>query len=108
MPRASTISARQITGAAKKSVDRVLAQSRLKPLRPIIVGFVPPWWWLGFVLRDSDVWTMQAAEKIAVDVQRAVATAVPAVKGGQAGAMIVDGHITIGFIAPKEIQGIGE
>jgi hypothetical protein len=108
MPRASTISARQITGAARKSVDRVLAQNRLKPLRPIIVGFVPPWWWLGFVLRDSEVWTMQAAEQVAVDVQRGVASAVPALKGSQAGAMIVDGHITIGFIPPRQLQGIGE
>jgi hypothetical protein len=108
MPRATSISAKQITGAAKKSVDRILAQNNLRAVRPIIVGFVPPWWWCGFVIRKPDIWSIDATEKLAVDVHRGIATSVPAVRGGQAGALIVGGHITVGFIPPREITALRE
>jgi hypothetical protein len=108
MPRASTLSAKQITSAAKKSVDRVLRQNGLKPLRPIIVGFVPPWWWCGFILRDPDIWTIQAAEKVAVDVHRGISAGVPGIKGGKPGVLTTGGITTIGFAPPIDIQGIVE
>jgi hypothetical protein len=103
MPRAVSISAKQITGAARKSVDRILAKNDLRALRPIIVGFVPPWWWCGFIIRKPDIWSIDAAEKLAVEVQRGIATNLPAVRGGQAGALIAGGNITIGFIPPRDL-----
>jgi hypothetical protein len=103
MPRATSISAKQITGAARKSVDKILVQNNLRALRPIIVGFIPPWWWCGFIIRKPDIWSIDAAEKLAVDVQRGIAASVPAVKAGQAGAVIAGGHITVGFIPPRDL-----
>ena len=108
MARANSISARQITGAARKSVDKVLAQNSLKPLRPIIVGFVPPWWWCGFILRNPDLLTIHAAEQVAVDVHRGIAASVPGVRGGTPGALTAGGFTTIGFAPPINIQGIVE
>src|SRR5262245_32847055 len=108
MPRAVSISAKQITGAAKKSVDRVLVQNNLKPLKPIIIGFIPPWWWCGFIIRNPDVFTLQAADKLAVDIHKSVVDSVAGAKGGLPGVITTGGFTTIGFAPPIDIQGIFE
>jgi hypothetical protein len=108
MPRAVSISTKQITSAATKSVAKVLVQNNLKPLKPIIIGFIPPWWWCGFIIRNPDVFTLQAADKLAVDVHSSIAASVSGAKRGVPGALTAGGFTTIGFAPPIDIQGIGE
>lgn len=101
-----SISAKQIAAAAKTSVTKALDKHGAKFPRPKYeIGFVPPWWWIGIIIRNPEVEqaTLGDARKLASDIQRDIAGAVPAVTGGKAGAVIQDGFITVGFLPPKEI-----
>jgi hypothetical protein len=105
---AGSISARQITAAAKASAQKALEAHIAKPPK-FDIGFCPPpWWWIGIIIRPPDDLKFADAEKMSVSLHRSIAAEVPAVKGGKPGAVLLDGNLTIGFVAPKEINILHE
>jgi hypothetical protein len=111
MPGPASISVRQISAAAKTSVAKVLEQQKPPFQKPKFeIGFVPPWWWIGIIIRspEFDQTTFSTAQKLAKDIHRGIGASVPAAKAGKPGAAIKDGTITIGFYPPKEIELIHE
>lgn len=109
MPDAKSISAKQVTAAAKSTVAKVLAQHKALQRQNIVLGFVrPPWWWIGLILREAELGSIAEASKLAGSLHEGIAAAVPALKAAKPGALIQDGTITIGFIAPREIQALEE
>jgi hypothetical protein len=96
------ISIEQIAGVAKGSVANVMA-SRTGPLtNPHILGFVPPYWWVGFVIDNLDEAHLAEAQSMATNVHGGVANAIPAAKSATAGIIFVGGHCTIGFQLPPD------
>lgn len=109
MADAKSISARQVTAAAKSTVAKVAAQHKALARQNIILGFVrPPWWWIGLILREEELATIAEAERLAVSLHEGIAAATPALKTAKPGALISGGTITVGFIAPQEIQALEE
>lgn len=107
----ASISVKQISSAAKSSVARVLEAQKPPFQKPKFeIGFVPPWWWIGIIIRspEFDQTPFSTAQKLAKDIHRGIAAAVPAAKAGKPGAAIHDGTITIGFFPPKDIELIQE
>jgi hypothetical protein len=103
-----TISITQITAAAKDSVAKAKV-SRTGPLaNPRILGFVPPYWWLGYVIDNFDAAQLAAAQSMATDVHGGVANAIAAVKGATPGIIFVGGHCTIGFQLPPGTAATAE
>ena len=93
----------------KKKVAKVQARHSALQRPNIVLGFVRPrWWWIGLILRKPDLETITQAEELANDLQRGIASAVPAVKGGKPSVLIEDGMITVGFFPPREIELIQE
>ena len=109
MAAPKSISARQVSAAAKRTVAKVLKQHGVGVQSAnMVLGFVrPPWWWIGLVLRKSEL-DAATAKQVARDVQGGIVAALPAVRGGKPGAVIKDGVITLGFAPPKEIEVIQE
>ncbi len=99
-----TLSVREISAATKSAVARVVDQNRGKLLKPpYIFGFFPPWW-CGFIIRNvDDKLSLPETRKIAAEVYKGIAAAVPGAKGGKPGAVLGDGIITIGFAPPIEV-----
>jgi len=96
------ISIGQIAEVAKGSVAKAMA-SRTGPLtNPRILGFVPPYWWLGYVIDNLDKAHLAEAQSVATNVHGGVAIAIPAVKGATPGIIFVGGHCTIGFQLPPD------
>lgn len=109
MADAKSISTRQVTAAAKSAVDKVLAQHKLIKRQNIILGFVrPPWWWIGLILREEELASIAEAEKLAASLHESISAATPALKTAKPGALIQGGMVTVGFIAPQEIQALEE
>lgn len=101
-----SISVKEIAHAAKGSVVKVLEQHKAKFPKPdYILGFYPPHWWLGIVIRNPDLdhVSLGEAQKMAVDLQRGISGAVAATKGGKPGVVLGDGHLTIGFAPPEPV-----
>jgi hypothetical protein len=109
MADAKSISARQVTAAAKSTVAKVVAQHKALRRPDIILGFVrPPWWWIGLILREAELGTIAETEKLAGSLHEGIAASVPALKSAKPGAIIQGGTITVGFIAPQELQSLEE
>ena len=112
MAKPVSISARELTAAAKVSVAKALDQHKAAfPGKPDIrIGFVPPHWWFGFVLDNAQVekLTFGSANKLAVEVHHGIAGSMPSLKAGKPGAILGHGHTTIGFLPPIEIELIEE
>src|SRR5262245_33614374 len=101
----NSLSAHEITAAAKKSVDKVLADHKLRPPPGFPLGFVrPPWWWIGIIIRTQGLTTLEQAESLAKDLHGSIAAAVPSAKAGTPSALIQGGHLTIGFVPPEPIN----
>jgi hypothetical protein len=109
MPGPKSLSVKDVSAAAKRSAARVLEQQKLPKPPRFDVGFCPPpWWWIGIVIRDPGPWTLADAKEASVALHRGIAAAVPSVKGGKPGAVLLDGDLTIGFVPPKEINILQE
>ena len=105
---AGSISARQISAAAKASAAKALQAHIAKPPK-FDIGFCPPpWWWVGIIIKPTDGLTLGDAEKLSASLHRSIAADVPAIKGGKPGAVLIDGNLTIGFVPPKEINILQE
>ena len=106
MAGAGSISAKEVTAAARASAAKLKPQ--LGPAK-FDIGFCPPpWWWLGIVIQKPPVITLTDADKMARELHRSIGAAVPSVKGAKPGAVLFDGNLTIGFVAPKEVNIIQE
>jgi hypothetical protein len=109
MAGADSISAKQISAAARSSAEKLVAQHR--PLGDVKfdIGFCPPpWWWIGIIIRKRLDLTLSDADKMAAELHRGIASSVPSIKGASHGAVLLDGNLTIGFVAPKEFNIIHE
>ena len=107
MVRAVSLSVGEISKAAKSSVDKALAGQKAFPKLPDHrLGFVPPHYWFGFVMDGAqiDKLTFGDAQRLAQEVHGGVAASVPGVKGGKPGVVLGDGHLTIGFAPPIEVN----
>jgi hypothetical protein len=108
----TAISAKQISDAAKRAASTALEKHKAQfPKPPVGTGIFPfPPWWIGFILRELDLekTSVGAVHGLAKEVASGVAAAVPALKGGEVGAVLHNGFVTVGFIAPPEIRNIGE
>jgi hypothetical protein len=102
-----SISVRKISDAARGSVAKVLEQHKAKiPFPDFRFGFCPPHWWLGIIIRppDLDKISLGDSQRLAVDLQRSVASAAGGgFKPGHPGVILGDGHLTIGFAPPPEV-----
>jgi hypothetical protein len=101
-----SISVKQVSAAAKSTVAKVLEQHKTTFPKPdYVLGFYPPHWWLGIVIRNPDLdhVSLGEAQKVAVDLQRRVGSAVAATKGGKPGVVLAGGYLTIGFAPPEPI-----
>src|ERR1044072_2331329 len=99
-----SLSVKEISAASQKPVTKLVEQQHGKFLKPpYIFGFFPPWW-CGFVIRNvDDKLTHGETRRIAADVFKQVAGAVPGVDKGKPGALIQDGITTIGFAPPIDV-----
>jgi len=105
----TSLSAAHITAAAKQSVAKALAQHKLNVPPGFPLGYVrPPWWWLGIIIRNPGLTDLGKVQSLATDIHAGIATAVPAVKGGVAGAVLQDGNLTIGFAPPEPVTILEE
>lgn len=101
----NSLSATQITDAAKKSVAKVLDQHKLHVPTGFPLGFVrPPWWWVGIVIRNPGLTTIDQAQSLARDLHAGIAAAAPSAKSATPSAIIQDGHLTLGFVPPEPIN----
>lgn len=110
MAEPKSLSAKEITAAARGTVDKVLEQhGKVLPRPPYIVGFFPPPRWIGIILREraADL-TLGQAEKLATDLTHSIAEKVPAVRAGKPGVLVEGGHTTIGFVPPPDIDFMSE
>jgi hypothetical protein len=109
MADAKTISLKQVTAAAKSTAAKVAAQHKGLQRQNIILGFVrPPWWWIGLILREAELGSIAEAEKLATSLHGGIAASSPALASAKPSALIQDGMVTVGFIAPREIQALEE
>jgi len=109
MAEAKSISVRQVTAVAKSTVAKVAAQHKALTRQNIVLGFVrPPWWWIGLILREEELASIAEAETLAASLHEGISAATPALKSAKPGALISGGVITVGFIAPQEIQALEE
>ncbi len=101
----AAISIKQVSTAARASLARVLEQHEAAFPKPDhILGFVPPYWWLGIVIRNPDnKLTLTAVQQVATDVQSGVASSVATMRSGTAGIIFVGGHVTIGFALQPDV-----
>ena len=106
-----SLSVRQISAAAKGTVAKALeAHSAAFPKPNYRFGFFPPRYWCGFVIYNGDHGKVSVADtaRLAAEVHKGIAAAVPGVKGGKVGSILIDGNLTIGFVPPIEINIIEE
>lgn len=100
-----SISVKQLTAAAKTSAESALKRHAATFAKPdYILGFVPPHWWLGIVIRNPDnKLTLADAQKLATDVQSGVANSITSLHGVTGGIIFVGGHVTVGFAPPPDV-----
>jgi len=112
MAKPVSISAREISAAAKGSVSKALDKHKaafpVKAGHP--VGFFPRPWIFGFIMDSAqlDKATFANAQQLAGDVHDEIARAMPAVKAGSPNVVFGGGHIICGFFPPAEIEMIEE
>ncbi len=101
----ASISVKQLTTAAKASVDKALKQHQAFAAPGRIIGFVPPYWWLGIVIRNPDSkLTLAEAQELASEVQSGVGSSIAQVRNAPAGIIFVGGHVTVGFAPPPDVS----
>jgi hypothetical protein len=108
MAAPTSISLKQVSAAAKASVGKALEQNKVKAPSPTVLGYFPPHHWLGIIVRPTVEPALADAQKLAVDVHSGMAASVPAIKGGEPGAITGDGHIITGFVLPPGIGVLEE
>lgn len=106
MPDAQSLSASQITAAAKNAVAKVQGRHKELQQRNIILGFLPPWWWCGLILRNPGGDSIEQAQSLSGDVHASMAAEVPALKSATPGTIIRDHTVICGFILPPDIEAI--
>jgi hypothetical protein len=108
MARPVSLSVKQISAAAKGSVEKALEKHKAAfPTRPDYrIGFVPPIYWWGFVIYNPliDKVALGDAQRLATEVHDGIAGSVAAIKGGKPGVVLGDGNLTIGFAPPIEVN----
>lgn len=101
----NSLSAHEISAAAKKSVAKVLADRKLQVPPGFPLGFVrPPWWWVGIIIRNPGLTTLEQAESLAKDIHASVAAASPSAKAAIPGCVLQGGQLTIGFVPPEPVN----
>jgi hypothetical protein len=109
MADVKSLSAKELTAAARSSAAKALDRHKALARAPLTVGFVPPYWWIGLILREeAELEKIADAGKAAADIHAGIAAAMPSMKGGTPGAIFQGGHIILGFLPPKEIGVIAE
>jgi hypothetical protein len=105
MAKPVSISAKNISAAAKGSVAKALERHKaVLPKPDYRLGFIPPYWWCGFIVENAEgSLSFAAAQTLSADVHSGIADEVPAVKGAVPGAIFAGGHIICGFLPPPEI-----
>lgn len=100
-----SIPVEQLTAAAKSSAANALKAHQATFAKPdCVIGFVPPYWWLGIVIRNPDnKVTLADAQALATDVQSGVARSVTSLSGAAGGIIFVGGHVTVGFAPPPDV-----
>lgn len=102
------ISIGKIAEVAKGSVAKAMA-SRTGPLAsPRILGFVPPYWWVGIVIDNLDKAQLAEAQSLATNVHGGIANSIAATKEATPGIIFVGGHCTIGFQLPPGTAATAE
>ena len=108
MSRPVSISVGEISKAAKATVEKALAghKAAFPTVPPHRIGFVPPYWWYGFVIFDAQLEKvgLADAQKLATEIHLGIAATQATVKGGRPGVLLGDGNLTIGFAPPIEIN----
>ena len=107
MARPVSISVKQISAAAKGSVSKALEQHKAAfPSPDYRVGFIPPYYWFGFVVYNPLVekLSVSEAQALATSVHGGIADSMSAVKGGVPGVIWGGGHIICGFLPPPDIN----
>jgi hypothetical protein len=110
MAKPVSISAKDISAAAKTSVAKAIGRHKAAFPKPDYrFGFIPPYWWVGFILENAEgTLTFADAQTLATDVHSGIADSVSSVRGGTPGAIFSGGHIICGFLPPREINLIEE
>jgi hypothetical protein len=102
-----SLSVHKISDAARESVAKVVQQHKAKlPIPDYRFGFFPPHWWLGIIIRDPDLdkITFGEANRLATDLSKGISgVAAAGIKPGHPGAVLDNGHLTIGFAPPPEV-----
>ena len=109
MAKPVSISAKNVSAAAKATVSKALDRHKAVFPRPDYrLGFIPPYWWVGVIMDPAAELSLGNAEKVAAEVHRGIAESMPSVKGGIPGVISGNGHIIIGFAPPPDINLIEE
>src|ERR1700722_16882717 len=105
MAKTVSISAKSISAAAKASVTKANGPPKAAfPQPDYRLGFIPPYWWCGFIVENAEgSLTFAAAQTLSADAHSGIAEKVPAVKGAVPGAIFGGGHIICGFLPPPDI-----
>lgn len=107
-----SISIRDVSAAAEKSVAKLKLSDRYRPFNPARpnyrIGFVRPWWWIGVVIvpPEMDEIALSEAHGLAAEVHAGISEMVQSVSTGKPGVVLGDGFLTIGFAPPNEIHMI--
>ncbi len=111
MAKPVSISAREISAAAKGSVAKVLENHKPAfPMNDVRIGYFPPHWILGFILdsKQLEKSTLEDAQALANNVHRGIAGSVASVAAGKPALILGGGHIICGFLPPPDINLIEE
>jgi len=101
-----SISVHKLSEAARGTVAKVLDQHKARiPVADYRLGFFPPHWWLGIILRaqDLDKVSLGEAQRLASDLTKGIGGAGTGIKPGHSGVVLGDGNLTIGFAPPPEV-----
>src|SRR5438132_1437904 len=89
-----SISVHKISDAARGTVQKVLEQHKARiPFPDYRFGFFPPHWWLGIIIRPSDLdkVSLGEAQRLAADLTKGIGGAAAAgIKPGHSGVILGD------------------
>ena len=110
MASPASLSVKDISAAAKSSVDKAIVKHKAAfPTPNYTIGYVPPYWWLGIVLENADnKVTLAQAQALATDVHSGLTSSVAAARGADAGIIFVGGHIICGYYPEPPISVLQE
>lgn len=109
MAGARSLSASQITAAAKRTAAKVAEKNKMLARPNVICGFVPPWWWIGLILQDhGGLESIDDAQAISGAMHQGISADVPAFKPAHPGTIIDNGRIICGFMPPPGVLAIEE